>query len=77
MSISKHYLGNGVYLDLAYIADDIADDYANDHDVIIEFIERIDARMADVRFTNKLVERLNATLLEDLGPNSIEYLREI
>lgn len=57
-------LGNGVVLDLEYLADDIADDFSDD--MAIEFIMMIDARKASVEFSAKLYAAIGDDLRKEL-----------
>lgn len=65
MSLPEHYLGNGVTIDLRYLADDLADDLTDDQ--LIEFIMAMDARKADAHFTNRLIIDLHNSLSEELS----------
>lgn len=57
-------LGNGVVLDLEYLADDIADDFSDD--MAIEFIMLIDARKASTQFSEKLYATVGDSLRKEL-----------
>lgn len=57
-------LGNGIVLDLEYLADDIADDFSDD--MAIEFIMLIDARKASAQFSEKLYATVGDSLRKEL-----------
>lgn len=55
-----HYLGNGVTVDLQFLADDLADDLS-DAD-LLEFILAVDSRKADFDFTVYLRDALTRAI---------------
>jgi len=61
---TSYYLGNGVSLNLNFIAHDLADDLMNDE--LIEFVMAMDLRKADLDFTTKLYARLGDAIREEL-----------
>lgn len=71
MSLESHYpLGGGVYLDLEYLAHDLADDLGRNEDAdgnqLIKFILAIDSRRADLNFTQRLYAAIGDELRKEL-----------
>lgn len=61
---SHHYMGNGVTLNLHWLADDLADDLSDD--ALIEFIIRMDLRKADLHFTGKLYAAIGDEIRKEM-----------
>jgi hypothetical protein len=51
-----HYFGNGVWMDLQYLSDDLADDLEDA--ALLEFILNVDSRKQDLDFTVYLRDAL-------------------
>lgn len=58
------YMGNGVSIDLLWLADDLADDLTSDD--LIAFILKMDLRKADMDFTTKLYAAIGDELRKEL-----------